>query len=62
MMAPLPAAGRGGPGSWEFVGDAWSQKVTRQLGLEHTTCPRGRPRKEPVEQEAGKMRNDSRPL
>ena len=36
-----------------FGGDAWCQKVTRQLGLEHTTRPCGRPRKDPVEQEAG---------
>ncbi|MCI0363232.1 MAG: transposase [Phycisphaerales bacterium] len=27
-----------------FGGDAWRKKVTRQLGLEHTIRPRGRPR------------------
>jgi putative transposase len=29
-----------------YGGDVWSKKVTRQLGLEHTIRPRGRPRKE----------------
>jgi putative transposase len=28
-----------------YGGDAWSKKVTKQLGLEHTIRPRGRPRK-----------------
>jgi putative transposase len=30
-----------------FGGDAWRRKVTRQLGLEHTFRPRGRPRIQP---------------
>lgn len=38
------SAARGQP----FGGDAWRQKVTRQLGLEYTFRPRGRPRKDPA--------------
>jgi putative transposase len=30
-----------------FGGPEWTEKVTRQLALEHTLRPRGRPRKEP---------------
>ena len=30
-----------------FGGEAWRAKVVRQLGLEHTIRPRGRPRKRP---------------
>jgi putative transposase len=30
-----------------FGGDDWRTKVMRQLGLEHTFRPRGRPRKQP---------------
>lgn len=32
-----------------FGGEAWTAKVTRQLQLEHTYRPRGRPRKQPDE-------------
>lgn len=31
-----------------FGGEAWRLKVARQLGLEHTIRPRGRPKKEPL--------------
>jgi putative transposase len=31
-----------------FGGDEWRAKVMRQLGLEHTFRPRGRPRKQPA--------------
>jgi putative transposase len=46
-----------------FGGDAWREKVTRQLGLEHTFRPRGRPKK-PVATDAKGRRSkkDSRPL
>jgi putative transposase len=32
-----------------YGGDAWREKVARQMGLEHTFRPRGRPRKPPEE-------------
>jgi putative transposase len=34
-----------------FGGEAWQQKVARQLGLEHTFRPRGRPKKQTVANE-----------
>jgi putative transposase len=42
----------------------WQSKVTRQLGLEHTLRPRGRPRKTPIPEGAKEhsSTNDSRPL
>ena len=36
--------------SQPFGGKAWTNKVARQLGLEHTCRPRGRPRKRPPKQ------------
>lgn len=43
LAAIRRAVQRGQP----FGGEAWREKVTKQLGLEHSFRPRGRPRKEP---------------
>jgi putative transposase len=43
--AELEAIRRSIVRSQPFGGDAWREKVTRQLGLEHTFRPRGRPKK-----------------
>jgi putative transposase len=37
-----------------FGGDRWRSKVARQLGLEHTFRPRGRPKKQPPSNRAAK--------
>ena len=36
-----------------FGGEKWTEKVTKQLGLEHTFRPRGRPKKEAGESNDG---------
>jgi putative transposase len=46
--AELDALRRSATRGQPFGGGAWRAKVTRQLGLEHTLRPRGRPRKKPV--------------
>jgi putative transposase len=35
-----------------FGGETWTSKVSRQMGLEHTFRPRGRPRKSPIGDQA----------
>ena len=46
-----------------YGGDRWRAKVARQLGLEHTFRPRGRPRKKAHQATTPNYRkNDPRPL
>jgi putative transposase len=55
-LAPIRASvARGRP----FGAAAWQAKVARQLGLEHSFRPRGRPRVRPL---AASLNNDPRPL
>ena len=46
-----------------FGGEAWAAKVARQMGLEHTFRPRGRPQESRAyDDESERPENDSRPL